>query len=438
MTGSSRGTPSPAAIRLAAFGLALLVLVSRGWGRLTRPELWGEDGQIFLAQALTSGFHSLLQPMAGSYFTLERLIMLGALELAPFAWLPAVVSTTCVVVSAAVASMIASPRYEWLMPSAPVRVLAAAIFCLLPGLSEMLGNLCNLNWILFSWLALTGLKDPALPITKAEITMSLLVSISIGTTILLIPLFAWRLVVLLQQRRPRQEWMPGLLQAGVLVFFGVVLLLLAPGNRPRASMVPSYLDVARAWYDHAARLVALTPWLGDQLTFFLYRWQPAGLYRIAKVAFLVFIAAWGWRHRHEPLARALLLFTVCVSLWTVLAVLTRPYAMETLQNEHGQDLYASRYSFISSFAGLIFWLGVLKPAGRRPGLLLLAFLALNLVLPLHRFTIGAYGDERRWLATATVLEQAVSTGCPRAVRVRQYPDPWEFTYVPAQPGAECR
>ena len=70
------------------------------------------------------------------------------------------------------------------------------MFCLLPGLTEMTGNLCNLTWILFCWLALVGLKDPSVPLTWIEVGLSVLVTLSIGTAILLVPLFLWRLVVI--------------------------------------------------------------------------------------------------------------------------------------------------------------------------------------------------------------------------------------------------
>lgn len=426
---------------LPTCGLVLLILVQRGWERLGTPDLWGEDGQIFLGQALSQGVHSLLTPMAGSYFTIERLVMIGALRLVPLAWVPAVVCAACVVMFAAVASTITSRRYEWLIPSPAVRVLAACLLALLPGLHEMLGNLCNLNWILFCWLAFVGLKDPALPITKTEIAISLLVAVSIGTTILLLPLFGWRIVFLLQQGRPTRDWAPGVVHFVVLAAFGVGLLLVAAGPRPPASSVPSALQAVRVWYDHAARLAGFTPWIGDRLTYALWRWSPAGIYRAAKIALLASAAIWGWSGRREPRTQALLVFVVGVSLWTILAIATRPYAMEQLQGERGPELYAGRYSFITSFAGLIFWLAVVGPAAVARGRLqpiAVAFIALNLVLPLHRFAIGPYGVERRWLATVDRLERSIGTGCPRAVTVRQYPDPWQFTYQSPRPVEECR
>ena len=79
----------PASLRIATFVLLLLILGERAFDRLVHADLWGEDGMILLTQAATLGSASLLMPYAGSYLTIERLIMLGALRAVPLSWLPA-------------------------------------------------------------------------------------------------------------------------------------------------------------------------------------------------------------------------------------------------------------------------------------------------------------------------------------------------------------
>ena len=426
----------PAPLRIATFVLLLLIVGERAFGRLVYADFWGEDGAVFLSQALTLGWASLLKPYAGTYLTIERLIMLGALHAVPLSWLPAAVTLSCIVVLAGVMSRIVSPAYEWLIPSSYLRVLVASMFCLLPGLTERTGNLCGLAWILFCWLALVGLKDPSVPLTWIEVGLSVLVTLSIGTAILLVPLFIWRLVVS-KDRISTSHWVRGIVQLAVLVVLGVGLLLLP--DRPPGSPLPSALGLARMWYDHVARLVAFTPWLGDRLTNALWSWFDTSLYRIGKVIFLVFVFWWTWWHRRETRAQAVLVLVLGMSLWTVLAAMARPYALDAFQSR--DDLfYENRYSFPMSFAGVLYWMVVLAPWATARGIrkaIVVAFLVLNVTMSLHRFNISAYGPERRWQATVNALERSMATGCPRTVDVRQYPDPWRFTYVSPRPAVDC-
>jgi hypothetical protein len=423
-----------AMLRIATFVLLLLIVGGRAFDRLVFADLWAEDGPIFFNQAATVGNASLFVPYAGSYFLIERLIMLGAIRVVPLAWVPALVALSCVVVLAAVMSRVVSPAYEWLIPLWYLRLMLAVMFCFLPGLTEMTGNLCNLNWILFCWLALVGLKDPTVPLTWIELATSVLVAVSIGTTILVVPLFMWRLVVS-KGRMPTSHWTRGILQLVALVLAGVVSLLFV--HRTSGSALPSVLAVGRAWYDHVAFLVGFIPWLGDSLANALWSSFGANLYRVGKVLFLIFGLWWTWGHRHERRTQAIVILVLGMSFWTVLAAMVRPNVFDAL---HGQSFSYHRYSFPMSFAGILFWLVVLGPWATAHGIrkgIVFAFLVLNVTMSLHRFKIGAYGQEQRWQASVNALERSIVTGCPRTVPVRQYPDPWRFTYVSPRPAIDC-
>ena len=264
------------------------------------------------------------------------------------------------------------------------------MFCLLPGLTESMGNLCGLAWILFCWLALVGLKDPSVPLTWIEVGLSVLFTLSIGTAIFLVPLFIWRLVVS-KDRISTSHWVRGIVQLAVLVVLGVGLPLLS--DRPPGSPLPSALGLARMWYDHVARLVAFTPWLGDRLTNALWSWFGTSLYRTGKVIFLVFVFWWTWLHRRETSAQAVLVLVLGMSLWTVLAAMVRPYALDAFQSRD-VVFYENRYSFPMSFAGVLFWMVVLAPWATARGIrkaVVVAFLVLNVTMSLHRFNISAYG-----------------------------------------------
>ena len=374
----------PAHLRIATF-VALLVLVcERAFGRLQFPDVWAEDGTVFLSQAAALGWASLLKPFVGVYFALERLIILVALQALPLPWLPVAVTLSSFVVLAGVMSRIVSPAYEWLIPSTYLRVLAALMFCLVPGLVEGTGNLCGLPWILFWWLAFVGLKDPSVPLTWIEVGLSVLVTLSIGTAILLVPLFTWRLVVS-KDRISRNQWARGIAQLAIVIVLGVVLPLLTDrGPRPPP---PSMWDFAPVWYEHVARLVAFTPWLGTRLTIMLLRSFDTSLYFAGKVIFLVFFFWWAWRHRRDIRAQGVLLLVVSMSGWIVLAVMARSYALEAIQL---RDDYG-RYSLPMSLAGVLYWLLVLGPWAGARGIrqaIVVVFLVLNVTMSLHADAAG--------------------------------------------------
>lgn len=424
-----RPAPVPT-LRLSriTFGLTALIVLQRGWERLLHADLWGEDGAVFLAQAIEQGARSLFIPQAGSYFTAERLVTLGALQILPLAWIPTAITAVCMAVFAFAASRIASEDYAWLIRSPFVRVATAAVFCLLPGLHEMLGNLCNLNWFLFAWLAILALRDPARPLRWRDQVVAAGVSLSIGTAILLVPLFLWRLVHAVRRRADRTTWRAEALALGILIVLGVGLPVFAGGARPPASEISSPFQVARLWYDHTARLGALTPWLGDRATTAL-SYRAPDVVRAAKIAVLVFFVVWTWRRRSDPAAQAVVALVLGVSAWTILAMLSRPYALPFFY-EVGPWLYMSRYAFIMSFAGVVYWVVALQPASEGTGAASTAlwiFLALNLILPLHRFHLPRLGAEARWAAAVPALERARARDCAEVVHVRQYPDPWTFT-----------
>jgi len=423
----------PTSLRVATFLLLLLILIERAFGRLALADFWGEDGAILFGQAAALGSSSLLLPYAGSYLTIQRLILLAAMHVVPLSWLPAAVSLSCIVVLAGVMSRIVSPVYDWLIPSPYLRVAMAAMFCLLPGLTEMTGNLCNLTWIFFCWLALVTLKDPGVPLTWIDVGLSVLVMLSIGTAILLVPLLLWRLVVT-KDRISTRHWVREIAQLACLVVLGIGLLL--HQDRPPSSPLPPVLGLAQMWYDHAARLVAVTPWLGDRLTSALWSSFGASLAQVIVPAFVIW---WAWLHRREARAQAILLLVLGMSFWTVIAAMVRPYAMETFQSG-GLSFYTNRYSFPMSFAGVLYWGVALAPWATARGIrqaIVVAFVALNVTMSLHRFNISAYGPEPRWQASVNALENSMATGCPRTVVVRQYPDPWDFTYVSPRPAGDC-
>ena len=254
--------------------------------------------------------------------------MLGALRAVPLSWLPAAVTLSSIVVLAGVMSRIVSPAYEWLIPSSYLRVargldvlpLARADRedgqSLRPGLDLVL--LVGAGWAEGSECASHVDRSRTIGARHAFDWHRHLAGASFHVAIGRIE--GQDLHESLGPRhcstgRSDCSW------SGVAASYGP-----APG-----SPLPSALGLARMWYDHVARLVAFTPWLGDRLTNALWSSFDTSLYRTGEVIFLVFVFWWTWLHRRETSAQAVLVLVLGMSLWTVLAVMARPYALAVFQ-----------------------------------------------------------------------------------------------------------
>ena len=123
-------------------GLGALLAAHKPWA-LTTPQLYAEDGSIFLRQAEWHGLESFIVPYMGYLHTIPRLVAWIASRTLDPAWWPAFYNGVAFVVSLAVAVRLFSPRLAGL-PGRPW--LALALF-LGPQSGEVLINLTNLQWI---------------------------------------------------------------------------------------------------------------------------------------------------------------------------------------------------------------------------------------------------------------------------------------------------
>ena len=373
----------------------------RGGGRGSpRPSCGERTGRRFSRKRCLTDSGPCCARWPGLYFTLERLVILGSLHLVPLPWLPAVVCAASYAIFAAVMATVASRHYDWLIPSQPARLVGACMFCLLPGLNEMAGNLCNLNWILFCWLALVALKDPSQPFSLTELGLTWTgdgvhgygnparpaVFVAAGN---LTSTFAARASVQQKRAATRHRGAVRRRSAGGLRVGSAGPV--ADNVVPRGRQLVVRTDLAR--------LTALTPWIGDRLTYQVSEGFPAGVYLAAKLAFAGFLIGWAWVRRHDPRAQAILLFLIGVSGWTVLVGVQPSLCTRIAAARTRRRTGLNRYSFIMSFAALLFWLVVLTPSPpsrSRPvaAACLMVFVVLNLTLPLYRFDIAAYGKDR--------------------------------------------
>ncbi|MEY2417598.1 MAG: hypothetical protein QOG90_278 [Actinomycetota bacterium] len=235
------GQPLGAPAYAAAMVLAFAVLGARRPSGVFHPNLWAEDGPIFLRSAyLEPWYRSLFH----SYNGYLHLVLRAWAELASLLPASAVAAAYAVFALAAYPlclSVVLSRRLRWLIPSDGARAALFVSLLLIPGARETIGNLTNALWPIGIGLMLLSFCDA--PRTRggriAELAALALGGLTGATSMLLWPAFAlrwWR-------QRERHN----------LAAFGVVLttaivqgLVLVANPRDDLGLQPALRTIPRA------------------------------------------------------------------------------------------------------------------------------------------------------------------------------------------------
>ncbi len=313
---------------------AVLLALRKPWA-LHTPQLYAEDGSIFLAHDDEHGIRAWWDPYMGYLHLLPRMIAWIASHTADVAWWPAIYNGLSFVITVGLFVRLASPRLE--LPGKPWLALA---FAFVPHTGEVFFNITNLQWITAFFLLLQVLmKTPVTLLQRlVDFTLVLVVGLTGPFALLFLPLFAWRwrherggdtLALLLAVS------VCALIQGGFLLRTGVDLPL--ESNPSRAANLATVLG---------SRLVTW-PIFGATLT----RALPGPLLAVlGPLALIVFL---GWTLRPHPrrALRALIVFAFLL----VLAV-----SMYRLRPDTWGDanlVNGDRYFFIPRvlLAWLIIW-----------------------------------------------------------------------------------
>lgn len=172
---------------LVLVGAALLVL-RKPWA-LHTPQLWAEDGSIFLTQDEQMGVHAWLEPYNGYLHLLPRLIAWTASHTADPAWWPAIYNGLAFALTVGVFIRIASARVE--LPAKPGLALALV---LVVGSGETLLNVTNLQWVTAFFLVvhLFTRRPENTRERLGDLAVLTVVGLNGPFAVLLLPFFAWR------------------------------------------------------------------------------------------------------------------------------------------------------------------------------------------------------------------------------------------------------
>lgn len=168
--------------------LTALIVIRRP-DALLNPQLWAEDGSVFLLGQDAHGFAAVLQPYMGYLHTLPRLTAWAADLVLDVAWWPAFYNAVAFAVWLGVLARLFSPRLNL-----PHRPWLAAGVLLAVQTPEILLNLTNAQWA--GALLLLQQTLIARPAGRGERAADLALVALFGLTgpfiIPLLPLFAWR------------------------------------------------------------------------------------------------------------------------------------------------------------------------------------------------------------------------------------------------------
>ncbi|HVS50779.1 MAG TPA: hypothetical protein VHD62_00390 [Opitutaceae bacterium] len=356
---------------------------------LTTPQLWAEDGSVFLNENETLGWRAFYTPYAGYLHLIPRLVALLASWTSPLA-LPAIYNTVSFLGWVAVAASFLSPRVEL-----PGKIWLALAIALVPQTGEVLFQLCNLQWATALLLVRQLLLRPAESRRTliADGAVLFLVGFTGPFSVVLWPLFAWRAW---RFRAQRAAWFEFAVVT-VAATSHVIASIVAPF--PRAPSKPFDLAATLAFTGQRTLGVMLFGWHRAET---LGRAGQLALFALL-VALVVFALRRTWRTRS---AGAIAVFVVAFSL---LLGSTLVRGGSTLWEELHLG-YGDRYLFIPRV--LLCWILVLAmiPRGRAAPLFA-AILLWSLWINRSAYTVPAPND-LHWRNYAAQLDRREPANIP--------------------------
>jgi hypothetical protein len=214
-----RLTKRRAAILLAVFVGLVIIQLARLWTSRPLNTLWGEDGFIFLKDAMQKSFWTALATPYNGYLQVSSRLVAEPVSRLPVSWFAPVMAVSGAALVATYALLIwrASAAH---IRSAYLRGTMTAMVVLLPIVGvETLDNVVNTIWFLFFLSFWLLLWRPATFVGASMAGLLLfLAAVSNGGTLILLPLWLLRLFAI----RDRRD---GVLVSGFAIGIAVQLAL---------------------------------------------------------------------------------------------------------------------------------------------------------------------------------------------------------------------
>ncbi|MES2693426.1 MAG: hypothetical protein V4773_08135 [Verrucomicrobiota bacterium] len=402
---------------LAVFALLLFL---RKPHSLHTPQLWAEDGSIFLTQVEIHGTEALITPYMGYLHTIPRIVaQIAQFTLDP-AWWPAFYNGFAFLVWLGAVARFFTARFDHL-PGRPW--LALALFAV-PHSGEVHYNITNLQWL--TALVLVQQLFVAAPATRfqrvSDIVILTLIALTGPFALALLPLFFARWVLPACTFRPlrlkvRELFAPAN-RAALYAFVAILLCSAVQAwfvrGGPRFDYQNAPVDLWEILIVVSRRLV-VWPLLGTDLALNL----PPSVVGLIGTLFLAAVFAWALRRDpHRPLR-----------LWALgaFALVALAGIYRTRPDAWGYDniYFGDRYFYIPRV--LLAWLLIWEFHSTSRLVARLARLAClaTLVVHLHEFIIPAPPDYH-WRDNV----EPIRRGTP--AQIHTLPEGWFIDY-PGRP-----
>jgi len=242
---------------IAIFVITFLLVTSRRPDALFRAQFWGEDGNVFYADAYHLGwFPAVFHTHAGYFHLVPRLVAALAL-LVPLYRAPLLMNVIAIAAYALTVNLLLSSRSAaW--GSLGFRALLAVGYLALPVNTEILGVFTDVQWVLVisALILVVGAIPHTTPTRIADVCFLLACGLSGPFCFFLLPIA----VIVACVKRERWRWMP----VGVLAFCAVIqawaLVFLSAGTRSAVLGATPYLFLRMLGEN-----VFLAPFFGIQL-----------------------------------------------------------------------------------------------------------------------------------------------------------------------------
>jgi len=174
--------------------IAFIVLVARRPETISRPQFWGEDGQLlYVGTYFGDPLHRIAEPYVGYVVLVMRLVAYME-RLVPLEWAPLVGNVFSLLVVVVVAGFVASRRMADQFPDVRLRIALACVLLLLPVSTEPLGALVDTHFYLGLLLLMLAVSRP--PARRVWGVVDLVGAAAIGLTgpwsVIWAPLFVVR------------------------------------------------------------------------------------------------------------------------------------------------------------------------------------------------------------------------------------------------------
>lgn len=129
-----------------SFILVFCILIVRSPDRIVSPELWAEDGIVFLKNAFEE--NSLLTPHLGYFQFIQRSVSEIVVSLNLIGQLPFIFNLFSIVLASLTISIFATKIYAKIIPQKHLRLFLCIIIAAGGAHHEIIGNLTNTQWYL--------------------------------------------------------------------------------------------------------------------------------------------------------------------------------------------------------------------------------------------------------------------------------------------------